>query len=109
MDKPLLWEQTCVLEHFKALCDTRCSLLLRDFLQFGDLRLNLRPGHQILPPQLLQLLSPQAGSSAKFYQFIIVRLGEMLVPHPVSPAPFNVLTVSLWRLKVILVIRRNPV
>ena len=109
MDKPLLRKQTCVLEHFKAFCDARCSLLLWDLLQLGDLRLNLRPGNQVLPPQLLQLLSPQAGPSAKFYQFIIVRLGEVLVPHPVTTAPFNLLTFSLGRLKVILVIRGNPV
>jgi len=109
MDKPLLRKQTCVLEHFKAFCDTRCSLLLLDLLQLGDLRLNLRPGNQVLPPQLLQFLSPQAGPPTEFYQFIVVRLGKMFVPHPVPPAPLNLLTVSLGRLKVILVIRGNPV
>ena len=107
--KPLLREQTCVLEHFKALYDARCSLLLRDLLQLGDLRLNFRSGNQVLPPQLLQLLSPQAGPSAKFYQFIVIRLGEVLVSHPVPATPFDLLTVSLGRLKVIFIIRRYPI
>ena len=49
------------------------------------------------------------GPSAKFYQFIIISLGGVLVPHPVTTAPFNLLTFSLGRLKVILVIRGNPV
>ena len=75
----------------------------------GKLCFDLLLGNQILSPQLLQFSSPQAGPAAKFYQFIIVRLGEVFVPHPVTTAPFNLLTFSLGRLKVILVIRGNPV
>ena len=52
---------------------------------------------------------PQTGSSAKFYQFIVISLGEVLVSHPIPSAPFNLFTVSLGRLKVILVIRGNPI
>mgnify|MGYP007025235997 CR=1 FL=1 len=39
---------------------------------------------------------------AKLNQLVIVRLGEVTIPHPVAAAPLNVLAVPLGRLKIII-------
>ena len=75
MDKGLrLRKQLRVPEDLKTPRDARRLLRLGDLLQLGKLCFDLLLGNQILSPQLLQFSSPQAGPSAKFYQFIIVRL-----------------------------------
>ena len=73
----------------------RRQLRRRELLQLGDLRLNLRPGHEILPSKLLQFLPSQPCPLAKLDQAVIIRLGEVLVPYPERRGPFDILSFFL--------------
>lgn len=107
--KILPLEQPGVLEHCKPFFSRRRPTVLRNGLQAGDLRLDLRPGHQILSPQILQLTPAKPRPTAKFNQLVIIGFGEMPVTDPVPTAPLNVLPVSLWWLKIIFVVRLDAV
>ena len=107
--KVVLPEHERVLEHSQASLSVRRQLRRRELLQLRDLRLDLRPGHEILPSKLLQLLPSQPCPLAELDQAVIIGLGEVLVPYPDAAAPFDILSLLLGGLKEVLVIRCNPV
>ena len=109
MGKILAVKHPCVFQHLQMPVKLRRPLAGRQPLDPGDLRFDLLPRHQIFSLQALQLAPTQAGPSAETDQLVIVGLGKMLVPHTLPPAPCDVLSLSLWRREIILVLRRYAV
>ena len=107
--KILPLEHPGVLEHPQALHVCWRQLRRRAALQAGDLRFNLRPGHQIFPPQLRQLAPAQPRPLAELNQLVVVGLGKVPVAHPVTAAPLDILPVPLWGLEVVFIVGRNAV
>ena len=107
--KILPLEHPGVLEHPQALHICWRQLRRRATLQAGDLRFNLRPGHQIFPPQLRQLSPAQPRPLAELNQLVVVGLGKVPVAHPVAAAPLDILPVPPRGLKVVFIVGGNAV